>query len=402
MHSKFFVIVYSESNENRDAESQLHAYSVTLELNIDPTELNYQFDTQSCQNDMDTFPELRVVIVFRCATAINLITNFSTTLEEDTTNVIDLSNAEICPETGSMFDRDNSLRVKYMIGLVGTDDIGQDINTEGDPDVSPETFTTIGSQSSTKGPEVRASEFCCQLDAMLDCHLKTIDQKYRDAMETSLLTDKCATVSFGDGDATSFKFSCDSIKINKCIFINNMMPVPSATNAAAIDSNLQKFIEVCAQINDKIRQEYDNRENDARAEQMYYAKMCTDLKQKFTAVFHIDAKFPQTTTTQEDRIADFSTGIHNGHTRLMLTLQMGLYHNGVFSLSCASDLRVHITGILYDSGAAPVSIVVSIGGCVSTTTTKTAPTTTATSTNAAPTTTTTRRQLLLAEFLSGG
>ena len=59
----------------------------------------------------------------------------------------------------------------------------------------------------------------------------------------------------------------------------------------------------------------------------------------------------------------------------------------------STDLRVHITGILYDSRAAPVSIVFSIGGCVSTTT----------STNKAPTTTTARRhQLLLADFMSGG
>jgi hypothetical protein len=191
MHCRFIVIVCYESKENRDAESQLHAYSAANELDIDPTEFYCQLDTQSCQNEVDTFPELRVVIVFRCETTINQITNFSTTLEE-ATNAIDLSNAKIGPEAGPMFDRDSSLRVKYMIGQVGTDDIGQDINTDGDPDVNPEMCTTIDSQFSTKGREVRPCEFCCQLDAMLDFHQKAIDQKNRDAVATSFLKDKCA------------------------------------------------------------------------------------------------------------------------------------------------------------------------------------------------------------------
>ena len=69
----------------------------------------------------------------------------------------------------------------------------------------------------------------------------------------------------------------------------------TATNATAIDSNLHKFIKVCAQIGDKFRHETDKHANDVRAKQMYCAKMCADLEQKFTAVFHIDAKFPQTT-----------------------------------------------------------------------------------------------------------
>jgi hypothetical protein len=132
-----------------------------------------------------------------------------------------------------------------------------------------------------------------------------------------------------------FLYDCDSIKIDQCIFINNMMPMPSmfslivlmnanraivvydmtdssheeideqfspacaplqsftATNATAIDSNLHKFIKVCAQIGDKFRHESNKHMNDARAEQMCCTKMCTDLKLKFTAVFHTDAKFPR-------------------------------------------------------------------------------------------------------------
>ena len=179
----------------------------------------------------------------------------------------------------------------------------------------------------------------------------------------------------------------------------------TVANETTINSNLQQFINVCAQIGDKFRQETDKHANEVRAEQICYAKMCASLEQKFTAVFHIDTTFPHTTVTQEDRLEDFSVGIQNSYARLTLTIQMDLYHNGIFSLSCASSLRVHITGILYDARAASVGIVSSIGGCVpaTTTTTTAAPTTTTTSTNTAPTTTRAKRQqLLLADLLSGG
>jgi hypothetical protein len=69
--------------------------------------------------------------------------------------------------------------------------------------------------------------------------------------------------------------------------------------------------------------------------------------------------------------------------------KLDLYHNGFFSLSGTSDLRVHITGILYDCIAAYVGADSSIGGCVAATTTATtSPTTTTTKT--APTTSATK------------
>ena len=70
----------------------------------------------------------------------------------------------------------------------------------------------------------------------------------------------------------------------------------------------------------------------------------------------------------------------------------------------STDLRVHVTGILYHSRAASLAMLSSTGWCVSRTTTTTiALTTTTTSTNTALTTTTARRQqLLLADFMSGG
>jgi hypothetical protein len=70
----------------------------------------------------------------------------------------------------------------------------------------------------------------------------------------------------------------------------------------------------------------------------------------------------------------------------------------------STDLRMHVTGILYHSRAASLAMLSSTGWCVSRTTTTTiALTTTTTSTNTALTTTTARRhQLLLADFMSGG
>jgi hypothetical protein len=60
----------------------------------------------------------------------------------------------------------------------------------------------IGSQLSTRDPEVGPYEFYCHLDAMLDISQKAIDQKKFNTMATSVLIDKYDNVTFNDGDAT--------------------------------------------------------------------------------------------------------------------------------------------------------------------------------------------------------
>jgi len=76
----------------------------------------------------------------------------------------------------------------------------------------------IGSQLSTRDPEVGPYEFYCHLDAMLDISQKAIDQKKFNTMATSVLIDKYENVTFNDGDATmdATRYKSNSSNETKC------------------------------------------------------------------------------------------------------------------------------------------------------------------------------------------
>jgi hypothetical protein len=124
---------------------------------------------------------------------------------------------------------------------VGSEIISGAVGPKVGPCISPEIYSIVSSQLTTKGPEVGPYEFYRPVDAVLDFNQKAIDQTKYNAMATSLSTGKYENVSFDDVDAASYK-SNSSREIMPTILDNTLARDPVLIDDIVITQDLEQRV----------------------------------------------------------------------------------------------------------------------------------------------------------------